>query len=484
MQFNDPNLLVTQAWINGTPTTTGDNFDVTDPSTGALLAQVSDCGTPEIDQAIKACTQAQNTWQQIPPRERHRMLLAWSELLARHITDLSRLLSQENGKPLQQATDEIQHCVTMLVWYGEQARRLTGTLLPKHSSSQQNYTIQQPEGVVACITPWNFPAAAVVVKAGAAIAAGCCCIVKPSEHTPLIALAIARLASVAGLPAGVLNVVPTLRPEPMGQRLCHSEAIAMLSFTGSSKVGKWLYRQCSQTLKKLAMELGGNAPFIVFDDCDIDLAVAAVLSARFYNSGQICVGANRIFVQRALAPRFSQKLTQAVTALKLGGALEPNTDVGPLIHHSAKQRLQHLVDNAVAQGAQMLTPFDPRHTDDSVWFTPTVLSNMNASMAAYHAEIFGPVACLYTFDDEAEVIARANDTRAGLAAYVYSSHYPRLIRLSEQLHAGNVGANSTQLFSEDVPFGGINESGFGKEQGLKCLEEFTRTKSIALGLLP
>ncbi|BFM09215.1 NAD-dependent succinate-semialdehyde dehydrogenase [Halioxenophilus aromaticivorans] len=472
-----------QAIIDGGLVAGSNPFSVVNPANGQPLAQVHDYTDAQFTQAIDSAHQAWQSWQHTPPRERHQLLLQWAEQLSQHHTGLSQLLCLENGKPLAQAEGEIQHCITMLRWYAEETRRLTGEVLPKHNSNLQHFTQRQPLGVVAAITPWNFPAAAVIVKAGAAIAAGCTCIVKPSEHTPLIALALASLAVDAGLPAGVLNAVPASEPKHFGQILCTSPKIAMVSFTGSTAVGRQLYQQCGPSLKRLALELGGNAPFLVFDDCDIERTVAALVSARFYNSGQICVGANRILVQASIAQRFTQALARAAQALTVAPGHAPGCDIGPLINQTAKTRLIALLQDAIAQGAQLhCGDLAQLSANDSLLMPPFVLSHMQTTMAAYQAELFGPVACLYTFNDEADAINLANDTQAGLAAYVYSGSYPRLLRVSEQLQAGSVGANSCELFSEDVPFGGIKSSGFGKEQGLHCLHEFTYLKSVALGL--
>lgn len=472
-----------QAVINGDLNPGQGQFEVSNPATGETLALVHDYDQAHFNLAIDGAHQAWPNWSQTPPRQRSQLLSQWAQQIQQQQASLSQLLSLENGKPLAQAQGEIQHCITMLRWYAEEARRLTGDMLPKHSPNLQHFTQRQAIGVVAAITPWNFPAAAVVVKAGAALAAGCTCVLKPSEHTPLIALALAKLALEAGIPSGGFNVVPASQPEPFGKLLCTSPKIAMVSFTGSTAVGQWLYQQCAPGLKKLALELGGNAPFLVFDDCDIEATVAAVVAARFYNSGQICVGANRILVQAGIAERFATALSRAVGQLQVGPADTASYDIGPLITPAAKARLHQLVLDALDKGATLLCG-DLQNLADSnhLWVAPLVLSNMDKTMAAYEQEIFGPAACLYTFSDENDAIAQANDTSAGLAAYVYSSNYPRLMRLSEQLQAGSVGANSTDLFSEDVPFGGIKYSGFGKEQGLHCLHEFTYVKSVALGL--
>jgi succinate-semialdehyde dehydrogenase/glutarate-semialdehyde dehydrogenase len=335
--------------------------------------------------------------------------------------------------------------------------------------------------VVVCITPWNFPAAAVAVKAGAAILSGCTTIIKPSDETPLIALAFARLADEAGIPSGVFNVVPCKNPVAVGDALCQSPDVRMLSFTGSTKIGRQLYTACGNTVKRLALELGGNAPFIVFDDADIDKAVAAALGARFYNSGQICVGANRFLIQAGIYDSFAAQLAERVAALKPGSGLDESSDIGPMINRAATDRLTSLVDNATELGAQLLAG-GKQDDKSSLFFQPTVLTKMTPDMAAYRTEIFGPVACLYEFDSEEQALQMGNDTQAGLSAYVYSSDKDRLLRFSAALEAGVVGANSSNIFSNDLPFGGVKQSGLGKEHGPQGLDEFVETKSICMGL--
>jgi succinate-semialdehyde dehydrogenase/glutarate-semialdehyde dehydrogenase len=364
-------------------------------------------------------------------------------------------------------------CAALLRWFAEQAPQLNEEAPAPGNTGQRNYSIKQPVGVVACITPWNFPAAAVIVKAGAAIVAGCTTIVKPSEETPLIALAFAKLAARAGIPDGVFNVVPCKDPTQVGNELCQSSDVRMLSFTGSIKIGKQLYAACGSTVKRIALELGGNAPFIVFADADLDKALDGAMGARFYNSGQICVGANRYYIHQSVYAEFARKLTDRVDAMQ-------SEDIGPMINRAAVDRLNDLVDSASAMGAEVLAG-GKQNDPETLFFSPTVLSNMNAEMPARHAELFGPIVCLYEFEDEQEVLLQANDTEAGLSAYVYSADPDRLQRFAEGLEAGVVGANSANIFANDLPFGGIKQSGIGREHGKQCLEEYVETKSICFG---
>ena len=477
---SNADLMLYSAWINGKEQTGTDAFTVSNPANGKVLASVaeSDCAMAEL--AIAAANDAFYTWKSTAARERARIIESWAALIEKHQGELATILCSENGKVLSEAKGEISHSVSSLRWCAQSLLRVHGETLPIHSSSQRNYTIKQAVGVVACITPWNFPAAAILVKVGAAIAAGCTAVVKPAEETPLIALALAKLSGAAGMPAGVLNVLPCSDPKAVGDTFCQHPDVKMLSFTGSTSVGSELYAACGRTLKRVAMELGGNAPFIVFDDADIDKAIEGALSARYYNAGQICVGANRFFIHESIYPDFAEKLAKRVSALVVGDGFDEKSQIGPLINRAAKTRLNALIDDALSKGAQRL--IKQSATSDSLFFTPTVLTGMQANMQAHDSEVFGPVACLYSFKEEPEVVQLANDTPAGLAAYIYSRDIAKLIRVSEALDAGVIGANSTHIFSNDLPFGGVKQSGLGREHGLNFLEEFMETKSICLEL--
>jgi succinate-semialdehyde dehydrogenase/glutarate-semialdehyde dehydrogenase len=481
MQLNNDDLLLTQGWVNNKEVRSDATFAVVNPANLEVVAHVSDLGAIHARDAIAAATAAFADWKSRPMSDRVTVVQRWANLVEEYVADLATIVCSENGKPLREARGEILQCAALLRWYAQEAQRLHGETLPRHNDLQQNYTIKQPIGVVACITPWNFPAAAVVVKAGAAIVTGCTAIIKPSDETPLIALALARLASEAGLPAGACNVVPCKNPVAIGQEICANPDVRMLSFTGSTKIGRQLYSACGDTVKRLALELGGNAPFIVLEDADLDAAVSAAVGARFYNSGQICVGANRFFVHSDVYQDFAAKLTERVASMNAGDGFAESSDIGPMINQAAIDRLNDLVESATALGAKVLTG-GAQADESTLFFTPTVLSAMTTDMPAYRTEIFGPVACLYEFDGDDEVLNMANDTDAGLSAYVYTRDQDRLARFIDALEAGVVGANSANIFSNDLPFGGIKQSGIGREHGIQCLEEFVETKSVCLGL--
>jgi succinate-semialdehyde dehydrogenase/glutarate-semialdehyde dehydrogenase len=480
VQLNNKNLLLTSGWINGSEVTAAQTFSVSNPATLDTIADVSDLGAEHARAAISAATNAFKLWKQTALQDRITVVERWADLIEENAEDLAKIISSENGKPLREARGEALQCAALLRWFAATIPEVCGETAPSSNAEQRNYTIKQPVGVVACITPWNFPAAAVAVKAGAAIISGCTTIVKPSDETPLIALAFARLADAADLPAGVLNVIPCKDPAAVGDALCQSPEVRMLSFTGSTRVGRHLFAACGDTVKRLALELGGNAPFIVFEDADLDKAVHAAIGARFYNSGQICVGANRYFVQAGVYDTFADRMAERVAAMKPGNAFDETSDIGPMINRTAINRLNELIDDATGSGAKLMA--GGRQDGETLFFKPTVLCEMKPEMAAYRTEIFGPIACLYKFDSEDEVIDMANDTDAGLSAYVFTRNQERLLRCAEALEAGVVGANSSNIFSNDLPFGGMKQSGLGKEHGLQSLDEFVETKSICLGL--
>ncbi len=470
---DNPELVLTHGWIDGKEVASERLFAVLDPATRAVIAGVADLGATHACDAIAAATAAFADWKAVPLQQRVDCILRWAALIEKEADGLGRIVHLETGKPLPQANGEVMQCAALLRWFAEQAPQLNEAAPAAGNPDQRNYSIKQPVGVVACITPWNFPAAAVIVKAGAAIVAGCTTIVKPSEETPLIALAFAKLSAKAGAPNGVFNVIPCKDPTPVGDELCRSSDVRMLSFTGSIKIGKQLYAACGSTVKRIALELGGNAPFIVFADADLEKALDGAMGARFYNSGQICVGANRYYIHKSVYAEFAKQLAVRVASI-------PTADIGPMINRAAVDRLNDLVDSAIAMGAELLT--GGKQTDpETLFFAPTVLSNMNAAMPARQAEIFGPLACLYEFEDEQEVLQQANATDAGLSAYVYTADTDRLQRFAESLEAGVIGANSANIFANDLPFGGIKQSGIGREHGRHCLDEYVETKSICLG---
>ena len=474
-------IMIFAPWIDGEAQAGVDSFPVLNPSNGSPIGNVVESTDEHAERAIMSANTAFLHWKSKPPRERAQIIESWAEQIDLHLTDLASILTSENGKNLAEAKDELSHGANALRWSAQSLLRLHGETLPNHSPSQKNYTIKQPIGIVACITPWNFPAAAILVKVGAALAAGCSVIVKPSEETPLIALALAKLSAKAKMPNGVINILPCSQPENIASALCQDHRIKMLSFTGSTVIGKKLYASCAQTVKRIALELGGNAPYIVFADADLDKAVDDAINARFYNSGQICVGANRFFIHESIYTQFAEKLARRMSCLSMGDGFDENSTIGPVINKKAKQRLIHLVDEAIANGAQRITPHAIENADN-LFFPPTLLINTTKEMRVYSEEIFGPIACLYSFTDDKDVIKAANDTHAGLVAYIYSQNIAKLIHISEHLDAAVIGANSTHIFSSDLPFGGIKQSGIGSEHGLNCLEEFIQSKSVCLEL--
>lgn len=477
MQLSNSKLLVTDAWIGGQVQPCQDRFEVVNPARLTPVADVADCGSSYAKQAIDVAERAQRQWRRETAETRASLLIRWADLINEHLADLSRILVTENGKPIKQAEGEISECASVLRWYARCAETLEVDQPAPLAVGQQNSIRKEPIGVVACITPWNFPAAAVIVKAGAAIAAGCSVVLKPSDETPLIALALARLASEAGLPDGVFNVLPCKRPEAVGDELCRSAKVRMLSFTGSTAVGRKLYAACAETVKKVALELGGNAPFIVFDDADIDAALDDAMGARFYNGGQICVGANRVFVQQAIIEDFIQKVDKRMSELRVGDGMDRQNDLGPVINSASIVRLNGLVVDAVERGARLVRG-EQRVSESDLFFTPTLVAGMMPAMQAFRTEVFGPLMCVYAFDEEDQVLELANATEAGLAAYVYSSSEQRCERFTRELEAGVVGVNTTDVFAHDLPFGGIKQSGVGREHGRDCLDAFMEIKSI------
>ena len=477
---DNPLLAQTHGWINSTSVTSDYWFAPLNPATREKIVIVSCLGEGHAIDAIEAADSAQKRWRTIAVADRIAPVLRWAELIEANADDLGTIITLESGKPIAQAKGEARQCAALLRWFAKRAPSLECDAPPSSNDEQHNYTIKQPVGVVACITPWNFPAAAVIVKAGAAITAGCATVVKPSEETPLIALALAKLAQAADLPDGLINVVPCSSGSVVGRVFCESEDVRMLSFTGSTKVGRQLYAACGATVKRIALELGGHAPFVVFGDADIEKALDGAMGARFYNSGQICVGANRYYIHSSIYEEFAARFAERVARLQVGDGFDAASDIGPLINRTAVERLNKLIDNACDAGATVMTG-GQHDVDESLFFTPTVLGNMTDAMTARDAEIFGPLACLYSFTDEDEVLREANDTKAGLSAYVYTQDRDRLLRFAEAMEAGVIGANSANIFANDLPFGGIKQSGVGREHGPDCLEEYVEVKSICLG---
>lgn len=473
-------LLRQQAYINGQWLAGSRRFAVRNPASGALLAEVADLGAEETRAAITAASAALPAWQALSAKQRAAVLLRWHGLILQHQQQLAELISLEQGKPQAESLGEIAYGASYIEWFAEEGKRVYGEVIPSPFADKRLLTIRQGIGVVAAITPWNFPHAMITRKVAPALAAGCCVVLKPAAETPLSALALAALAEQAGLPAGVFNVVTGTDAVAIGGELTASPQVRGLSFTGSTAVGKLLMRQCADTVKKLGLELGGNAPFIVFDDADLDAAVQGALFAKFRNSGQTCVCANRLLVQDSIYDAFAGKLAAAVAALKVGPASEAGIQQGPLISPAALAKVQRHIANAVSLGATVLTGGAP-HALGGNFFQPTVLAGVTEQMQVAQEETFGPLAPLIRFQDEAEAIRLANSGESGLAAYFYSRDVGRCWRVAEAIEAGMVGINEGAISTEVAPFGGIKQSGLGREGSRHGLEEFMETKYLCFG---
>ena len=478
--LSDPELLRQAAWIGGAERTGADWIRVANPATGADLGRVPDLGADAAREAVAAARAALPGWRGRIARERATVLRRWHDRVLACRSDLARLLTAEQGKPLAEAEGEIAYAAAFIEWFAEEARRAYGDVIPGHQADRRILVMKQAVGVVAAVTPWNFPAAMVTRKVAPALAAGCTVVLKPSELTPFTALALARLAAEAGVPDGVFNVV-TGAPAPIGEVLTGSPDVAKFTFTGSTAVGKRLAADCMGTVKRVSLELGGNAPFIVFDDADLDAAVEGLLASKFRNTGQTCVCANRIYVQAGIHDAFADALTRRVEALKAGDGLAGPTDQGPLINAAALDKVERHVADALAGGARVLAGAR-RLPGNGLFYAPTVLADVRADALVNREETFGPVAGLVRFRDEDEVLALANASRAGLAAYVFTRDAARTWRMSEGLEAGMVGVNTGLISTEVAPFGGVKESGLGREGSRYGLDEFLETKMVCLAV--
>jgi succinate-semialdehyde dehydrogenase / glutarate-semialdehyde dehydrogenase len=464
------------AWIDAGPHGT---IDVDNPATGEIVGTVPRLGRAETRRAIDAAARAFPAWRGKTAKERAAVLRRWFELMLAHQDDLARLMTIEQGKPLAESRGEVAYAASFLEWFGEEAKRVYGDTIPPHQGDKRIVVIKQPIGVVACITPWNFPLAMITRKAGPAIAAGCTVVLKPASQTPFSALALAELAARAGVPAGVLNVITGSASE-IGGELTSNPVVRKLSFTGSTETGKLLMAQSAGTVKKLSLELGGNAPFIVFDDADLDAAVEGAIASKYRNTGQTCVCANRLLVQAAVHDAFAGKLAEAVGRLRPANGLEAGATQGPLIDDKAVEKVESHIADAVARGARVLVG-GHRHALGGRFFEPTILTGATPAMALAREETFGPVAPIFRFSTEAEAIALANDTEFGLAAYFYGRDVGRIWRVAEALEYGIVGINTGLISTEVAPFGGVKESGIGREGSKYGLEEFLEIKYLCMG---
>ncbi len=485
MQLRDPRLFRELAFIDGAwqAAESGATVAVTNPATAATLARVPDMGASETRRAIAAAQAAWPAWRALTAKQRGAILRAWFDLIVANADDLALLMTSEQGKPLAEARGEALYAASFVEWFAEEAKRTYGDVIPQTVANQRLMVLKQPIGVCAAITPWNFPAAMITRKVAPALAAGCPVVVKPAEQTPLTALALAVLAERAGFPAGVFNIVTgsAASAAMIGGELTGNPLVRKLSFTGSTEVGKLLMAQCAPTLKKISLELGGNAPFIVFDDADVDAAVAGAMASKYRNAGQTCVCANRLLVQEGIYEAFAHKLAAQVGALQVGVGTETGVTQGPLIDAAALEKVEAHVADALAQGARVLTG-GKRHAKGGTFFEPTVLADVTPGMRCAREETFGPVAPLFKFKDEAEAIALANATEYGLASYFYARDLARVWRVAEALEYGMVGVNVGLIANEVAPFGGVKQSGIGREGSKYGIEEYLEIKYVCLGL--
>lgn len=485
MLLREPGLLRQQAFIGGVWQSADGAATVTicNPATGEALASVPDMGVAETRRAIAAAAAAWPAWREMTAKQRGAILRQWFDLIVAHADDLARLMTSEQGKPLAEARSEALYAASFVEWFAEEAKRMYGDIIPQTVPGQRLMVLKQPVGVCAAITPWNFPAAMITRKVAPALAAGCPVVVKPAEQTPLTALALAVLAERAGFPAGVFNIVTgsAVSAPLIGAELTANPVVRKLSFTGSTEVGRLLMAQCAPTLKKISLELGGNAPFIVFDDADIDAAIAGAMASKYRNAGQTCVCANRLLIQAGIYEEFAARFAARVADLKVGAGTEEGVDLGPLIDRQALEKVEAHVADAVAHGARILTG-GRRHAKGGTFYQPTVLADVTPAMLCAREEIFGPVAPLFKFVDEAEAIALANATEYGLASYFYARDLGRVWRVAEALECGMVGVNVGQISNEVAPFGGIKQSGIGREGSKYGIEDYLETKYICMGL--
>ncbi|MDO7836772.1 NAD-dependent succinate-semialdehyde dehydrogenase [Sphingobium sp. HBC34] len=481
LSLSNPALFIERALIDGAwvGATSGATLDVDNPATGAIIGTIADCGEADTQAAVDAAQAAWPAWRAKTAGERASLLERWYALVMDNLADLGRIMTAEQGKPLAEAEGEIRYAASFIKWFAEEGRRIDGSIIPAPEANRRILVMKEPVGVSAAITPWNFPAAMITRKCAPALAAGCPVVVKPSELTPYTALALIKLADEAGFPRGVINIV-TGQAAPIGAVLTGSEAVRKLSFTGSTRVGALLMRQSADTIKRLSLELGGNAPLIVFDDADVDLAVAATMASKFRNAGQTCVCANRILVQDGIHDAFAEKLAKAVSALKIAPGDQDGSTIGPLINQAAAEKVKAHVEDALAHGATLFAQA-PEGATGARFARPVILTGATRDMLLASEETFGPVAPLFRFTHEEEGIALANDTSFGLASYFYTENLHRAFRVGERLEAGMVVLNTGGMAMEMAPFGGIKQSGLGREGAHAGIEEYLETKAFHIG---
>jgi len=478
MSLYQPLSFVNGQWVGAT---SGATFEVVNPATGQVVESVADLSAADCVKAVDAAEAAFPAWAGLTAKERSAILRRWFNLMTEHTEELAQLITEEMGKPLAEARGEVAYGASFIDWFAEEGRRIYGDVIAPHMTDKRILAIKQPVGVVAAITPWNFPLAMITRKVSPAIAAGCTVVIKPSEDTPLTALAVCELARRAGIPDGVINCVTGMAAPAIGQVLTDDSRVRKVTFTGSTQVGKILYRQCADSVKKISLELGGNAPFIVFDDADLDAAVDGAMLCKFRNAGQTCVCANRILVQSGIHDRFVEAFAKRVKAMKVADGKTEGSDVGPLINADGKAKVEAHVEDALSKGATAICGGES-HEAGPLFYSPTVLVGVTKDMLMASEETFGPVAPIYRFDHEAEAIALANDTQYGLAAYFYTEDLSRTFRVYEALDYGIIGVNTGIISTEVAPFGGVKESGLGREGGPHGIDEFLETKYGCIGI--
>ena len=479
-QLADPALLKTAAYVNGAWLTGEGTFDVHDPATGKTIASVANLTQQAAGVAIEAANKAWPLWRDKTAKERAAILMEWYRLQMLHADDLARIMTAEQGKPLAEAKGEVAYGASFVEWFAEEGRRIYGETIPSTDQNRRLLVLKQPIGVCAAITPWNFPIAMITRKVAPALAAGCTVVIKPAEQTPLSALALAELAHRAGMPPGVLNVLTadSQRSIEIGKLLCSSDTVRHLSFTGSTEVGRILAAQCAPTIKKISLELGGNAPFIVFDDADIDSAVEGAMISKYRNAGQTCVCANRFYVQESVYEKFVEKFAAKAKAIRVGNGFEPGVQQGPMIDEQALEKIELHVSDALSKGAKLVTG---GQREGERAYQPTVLSHVTGEMRCAREETFGPVAPVFSFKTEEEAIALANNTEFGLASYFYSRDIGRIFRVAEALEYGMVGINTGLISTAEAPFGGVKQSGLGREGSHHGIEDYVEIKYLCLG---
>ncbi|MCT4714690.1 NAD-dependent succinate-semialdehyde dehydrogenase [Enterobacteriaceae bacterium H18W14] len=477
--LQDSELFSTGYLVNGEWRSLANTFDVINPATGETVAKVAKAGKKETEEAIAAAAKAFPAWRAKTAKERSTILYRWYQLIIENKTWLGRLMTTEQGKPLKEAEGEVEYAASFIQWFAEQAKRANGEIIPPVKPGSRILATREPIGVVAAITPWNFPMAMLTRKLGPALAAGCTGVIKPANNTPLSAFALLTLAKKAGVPDGVLNAVAGNTPE-ISDAIMASHDVRKISFTGSTAVGKTLVRNAAETMKKVSMELGGNAPYIVFDDADIDEAVKGAIANKFRNAGQVCVSVNRFFIQEGIYEQFVNKLAEAVKALKVGNGMDEGVVVGPLIEKSAVEKVREHVEDALARGGKVLTGGKSHDLGGNFW-QPTVIINANDEMKLAQEETFGPLAACFSFKTEEEAVRRANNTPFGLAAYFYTQNLQRVFRVSQALESGMIGINECAVSTELGPFGGVKESGLGREGSVLGLDEFLEVKTLHIG---